>query len=61
MNAGSTNAIAAPFFNGSATAIAVGFFLQSSTNNGLTATSSSLPGVWTTGNNFDVTLFYEAA
>lgn len=60
-NAAAVGAIAAPFFNATNAAISLGFFGPSATNNGLVAVSASLPGVWTTNNNINITIFYEAS
>lgn len=61
MTAGSTSVLIAPFFNASNASILLGFYTPSATSNALAASSSTAPGTWTTGNQFQATVIYEAA
>lgn len=59
--AGAVGAIAEPFFNAANDTIHIGYAAPSATNNALTGSSATTPGTWTSGNNFNITCFYEAA
>lgn len=61
MSAGGFAALAAPFFNGDATAIHLGHFSASSTNNNLAASSGTSPGTWAIGDIVHMTCFYIAS
>lgn len=61
LNAGTINALPAPFFNVSTAQIHLGFFTPSSTSNALATVTASLPGTWAATNFYEATMFYEAA
>lgn len=59
--AGSTNVLAAPFFNASSGSIHIGYIQPSATNNALTVVNATTPGTWGTNSQIIITCFYEAA